>query len=411
MATTRLVAESGKAAGRLLFFPPMEPFGAQLMAAVFRSAGCESEVLHEDDETLAVGLKHTSGGECMPCPTTLGSLIKTMRDRNLPPERVAFFMPTACGPCRFGQYSVLHARILERLGWGAVRIMSPAAENSYEGMGQAVLMRMWHAMVMADVMRKMALKIRPYEVNRGETDRAVGEWVRKMVKSFENPDLGPASQTLQDMVTAMQAIPRRREKRPLVGVVGEIYVRLNPFANGNVLRRIEELGGEAVLAPASEWVLYTNYARRLEERDTHRGFTRVISAVKSWLRINLFFEKWERHYYDIAEPLLHDRREPPMDEVLEAGSRHVPWEYGGEAILTLGRAELFVKREGCRALVSVAPMFCMPGTVTASILPRVAKELDVPVVCNFYDGSGDPNRSLVPVMHYLCEAARAAESM
>lgn len=406
MRASGLKAESGKAAGRILFFPPMEPFGSRFMAAVFRAEGCASEMLAEDEESLAVGLKHTSGGECMPCPITLGSLIKTMRDRNLPPERVAFFMPTACGPCRFGQYSVLHARILERLGWGGVRIMSPAAENSYEGLGQAVLMRSWHAMVVADICRKMALKVRPYEVNRGETDGTVSAWVDRLEKDFENRDLGPVSDTLREMVRAMLAIPRREERRPLVGVVGEIYVRLDPFANDDVLRRIEALGGEALLAPAAEWVLYTNYLRRLEERDTERGLRRVVAAVKTWLRINLFFEKWERHYYEIAEPMLHDRREPPMDEVLEAGSRHVPWEYGGEAILTMGRAELFVEREGCRAIVSVAPAFCMPGTVTASLLPGLSKRLEVPVVCNFYDGSGDPNRSLVPMMHYLCESMR-----
>ena len=49
-------------------------------------------------------------------------------------------------------------------------------------------------------------------------------------------------------------------------------------------------------------------------------------------------------------------------------------------------------------------MFCMPGTITTSIFPKLERDLGVPMICNFYDGSGDPNQSLVPVMHYLCEA-------
>ncbi|MCX7933912.1 MAG: hypothetical protein N3A66_01475, partial [Planctomycetota bacterium] len=67
---------SGPGDGRVLFVPPMEPFGAPLLAAVFRSVGYEAEVLQETPETLALGLKHTSGGECVPCPTTLGALLK-----------------------------------------------------------------------------------------------------------------------------------------------------------------------------------------------------------------------------------------------------------------------------------------------------------------------------------------------
>ncbi len=106
--------------------------------------------------------------------------------------------------------------------------------------------------------------------------------------------------------------------------------------------------------------------------------------------------------------MLHDRREYPVAEVMEEGAKYLPWQYEGEAILTLGRAAFFVQRDGAKAVVNASPMFCMPGTITTSIFPKLEKELGVPIVCNFYDGSGDPNKSLVPVMHYLCESMRPA---
>ena len=46
--------------------------------------------------------------------------------------------------------------------------------------------------------------------------------------------------------------------KPLIGIVGEIFVRLNPFANENVIRKIEQFGGEAWIAPLTEWILYVN---------------------------------------------------------------------------------------------------------------------------------------------------------
>jgi predicted nucleotide-binding protein (sugar kinase/HSP70/actin superfamily) len=64
---------------------------------------------------------------------------------------------------------------------------------------------------------------------------------------------------------------------------------------------------------------------------------------------------------------------------------------------------MFKELNGASAVVNASPMFCMPGTVTTSIFPEIEKDYDFPVLCNFYDGSGDPNQSLVPCMHYLCE--------
>jgi predicted nucleotide-binding protein (sugar kinase/HSP70/actin superfamily) len=400
----------GAGEGRTLFIPPMEPYGAPLVAGVFRSIGYDAHVLQETDETLALGLKHTGGGECVPCPTTVGSLIRAMQERDLPPEKVIFFMPTACGPCRFGQYAKLDAIIFEKLGWGDIRIMSPSAENAYEGVPTSARMLLWHALLLGDILRKLACKVRPYEVTPGETDGVLAEWSVRLEKAFETGSAAPVSELLASTVAAVGQIPTRPAPRPLVGIVGEIYVRCNPFVNGDLIRRIEALGGEAWLAPIGEWLLYTNHLRGLLLREQGRGVSKVLETVRLWLETHAFFEKWEHHYYEIARPVLHDRMEHPIDEVIEEGCRYLPWQFEGEAVLTLGRAKLFVERDGCKALVNASPMFCMPGTVTTSIFPAMERELGVPIVCTFYDGSGDPNQSLVPVMHYLCEAEHAAAS-
>lgn len=398
---------TGPGDGRVLFVPPMDPCGARLLAAVFRSIGYEAHVLEENPETLALGHKYTSGGECVPCPLTVGALVKAMRERRLPPERVIFFMPTACGPCRFGQYAKLDSIIFEKQGWGALQIMSPSSENAYAGMDPGARMRLWHGAVVGDILRKLGMKVRPYERRAGETDEILEQGLVRLEKAFEQKDLDPVTPLLAGLVDEVSRIPRRPETRPLVGVVGEIYVRCDPFINGQVCRRIEELGGEAWLAPVAEWVLYTNYIQALSARGSS-GLRARLEHLRAWLERHLFFEKWEHHYYRVAEPVLRDRKEPPIAEVIEAGARYLPWQFEGEAILTLGRAVLFIRRDGVRAVVNTSPMFCMPGTITTSIFPQIERETGTPVVCLFYDGSGDPNQALVPVMHYLREPARSA---
>lgn len=403
MSTLEEARVNGSRRGRILFVPPMDLFCARLLAAVFRSIGCEAQVLEEDAETLALGLKHTSGGECVPCPLTVGALIKAMRDRRLCPDRVMFFMPTACGPCRFGQYAQLDRLIFQKQGWDAIQILSPSAENGYAGMDQEARRRLWHATVVGDILRKLSMKVRPYERQRGETDAVVEQGLRRIEQAFEQKDLDQVSRLLAGLVEEIHRIPRNPGRRPLVGVVGEIYVRCDPFINGGLCRRIEELGGEAWLTPISEWILYTNFLR-----SRVGGVRAGLERLGAWLERKVFFEKWEHHYYRIAEPVLGDRKEPPVADVVRAGARYLPWQFQGEAILTLGRAALFIQRDGARAVVNASPMFCMPGTITTSIFPQMERETGVPIICIFYDGSGDPNQCLVPVMHYLCEGASVA---
>lgn len=393
----------GLGMGKTIFFPPMEPFGARLLAAAMRSAGFGARVLAEDHESLALGLKYTGGGECVPCPATAGALLKVMRDEKLNPQDVIFFMPTACGPCRLGQYAKLDSMIFGKLGWESLKIMSPSAENAYEGIEDGVRMRMWHGIIVSDVMRKMGERARPYEKNRGEVDAALSARVDEMEKIFERTDISAAAACVAKAASEIRKLMKDGPRKPLVGVVGEIYVRSDPFMNNSVCRRIEELGGESWLAPVGEWILYTNHLRNLILREQGRGIKAMLERARTWLETNFFFEKWEHHYYRAAAELLSDRIEPPVIEVMERGMRYLPWQFEGEALLTLGRAEMFVQRDGARAIVNASPMFCMPGTITTSIFPALEKKLGVPVVCNFYDGSGDPNQSLVPVMHYLRE--------
>lgn len=408
MARSEEVKVEDNGDGKVMFVPSMEPYCVKIMTSVFRSIGYDARALKENDETLALGFKHTSGGECVPCPITTGALIAAMEEYDVKPENTILFMPTACGPCRFGQYAKLNSMIFKKKGWDKIKIMSPSAENAYEGLPNKARMRLWHGLLLGDIFRKLACKVRPYEINKGETDKVIDLHMDKMAALFEGTDISSAGSLLADTVADLQKIPCRDEKRPLVGIVGEIYVRSDPYINGNLIRRIEELGGEAWLAPFSEWIFYTAKIRELLNKQEGTSVKSIFNSVTGWLENNFFFEKWEHHYYNIAKPLLKDRFEYPIEEVLEAGRKYMPWQFEGEAIITLGRAELFIKKDGAKAIVNASPMFCMPGTVTSSIFPVLEKELGAPVICNFYDGSGDPNRSLAPVMHYLVENEKAS---
>jgi len=82
----------------------------------------------------------------------------------------------------------------------------------------------------------------------------------------------------------------------------------------------------------------------------------------------------------------------------EGGFRHyIP----GETSINVGRALHHLARHDVEAIVHVNPIFCCPGVVTASIYRRMQEEHGVPIIDLFYDGTGSPNRVLIPHLHYL----------
>ena len=384
---------------RKLWLPNMHPVGGPLLEASFRAAGYDAEILPmETRATFDAGRSLVRGSECLPTACTTGALVSRLRDVQAEGREHAFFMPSACGPCRFGQYSTLQRMILNRVGYQDLAIMSPTAENAYAGLGPRLRIRLWEAILVADFIHKAACKVRPYETEPGMTDEVTAEEVRRLA------DHMAAGKNIRDdfrkAIQRIAAIPMENPgSKPLVGVVGEIYVRSNPYSNDQVVRAIEAYGGEAWLSPVSEWPLYTAAIYRWMTRKRPLRFARFFAA---WAR-DKFLRKYEREYAKLASPFLEDRHEPPVQEVLEAGERLVPINFFGEAILTLGRAEVFA-RQNASLVVNVAPFSCMPGTITSALCREIQAKTRMPIVSLFYDGEEGMNRRLEIFLAGLAES-------
>ncbi len=139
-------------------------------------------------------------------------------------------------------------------------------------------------MVVQDILLKLLLMTRPYEVNPGETDKVYLECLDLMAEIVARQGISNKERMadlqagLRRVKKAFLAIPVKDEDRPLIGVVGEIFCRLNTFSNNELIRHIEAQGGECWLAGVGEWVWYTNE----EAFRRHREEKRRVS--KEWLQ-------------------------------------------------------------------------------------------------------------------------------
>ena len=370
---------------RTIWVPRLHPISAPLAAAAMRGEGLNARTLPmETDEDLAAGRRVTRGGECIPMTVTIGSLLRTLRKNGSEGSEHALFMPSAHGPCRFGQYNLLERMILKREGFGEVAILAPNNDNAYQGLGEGLRRKIWMGTLIGDILFKVGCRFRPYAEDPLSITDMVKEATGIMEAAFE--DRAPLKAAFARAVAPFRDLRKPTSSKPVVGVVGEIFVRCNPFSNQFVVDAIEAQGGEAWLAPFHEWILYACWEH---ERRAKMGMD-ILGRARSYLKNRYLFESEHAWYEEVAD-LLQDRQEPTIPESAEAAYPYASFNFGGETLMTIGRTIKFFE-SGASLVVNCSPFGCMPGQAIAGILNEVQKDFGKPVVNLFYDGTGDLNR-------------------
>ncbi len=212
---------------RTVYLPRMTDHSFAI-AAAFERCGIPAEVLPESDkETVDIGRRYVSGKECYPCTVTTGDMLKKVFAPGFRPEASAFFMPSGAGPCRFGQYNVFHRMILDDLGYHTIPIFSPNQDaNFYRElgiMGKDFSSHAWKGVIAYDLLNKCFHETRPYEKEECSTDALHQEYLTRLYTSLRGAD-GSVETLLQNMRKDFERLPRKRETKPLIGIVGEIFV-------------------------------------------------------------------------------------------------------------------------------------------------------------------------------------------
>jgi len=190
-------------------------------------------------------------------------------------------------------------------------------------------------------------------------------------------------------------IPKRKEDRPLVGVVGEFYVRLHPRANQEILRNLEAEGAETWLAPMSEFFGYANFIGKILSTDRLRDGGINLGELKEftsrWVNAKLA-AKDEHALYHATLPLLKGYDDIGPQEVIQKGEMYMNHNFGGECICSMGKSEDFANR-GLAGIVSVIPFNCMPGNTVTALSQSLRRRHDnIPFLNLDYDGFMDSSR-------------------
>ena len=405
---------------RTCLIPEMNRLGCHLLAASFRSFGIRAKIL-ETFQGMDLGLAHTSGKECFPCQITMGDILHFMKQETdrlgaeFDSDAYVYFMPEADGPCRFGMYNKYQRIVLDSFpGLSGLRIGALTTADGYSLSGIIEEERVtdlrkssYVALVVGDVLDRLLWRVRPYEKEPGLADLVIGKCLEYMVDTFER--FGQGLQ-FDEIFARLEAVVREVKSvmdpdippKPLIGMVGEIYLRTHVKANQDVIRMLEKHGAEVVNASVSEWVNFTSYERyRLAKTGLRFSLKRFkFDRVKDHLKDlfayggDLFYQEHrQRQIYKRVSGLIDlakDHKVSHLEDVLKEQDLY-SFDLGTEACLSIAGMMEYV-REGYNGLVNVYPFTCMPSITTSSIVRPLMNRFRVPYLDTPYDSSSQPGR-------------------
>jgi predicted nucleotide-binding protein (sugar kinase/HSP70/actin superfamily) len=355
------------------------------LAAAFEYSGVKAEVLPEPDrETIEIGRKTVSGKQCFPCILTIGEMLKKIYSSSSGSEKFTFFMPAGTGPCRFGQYNIFQRLVLERLGLNNAQVFSPVQDRTlYKELGIAgddFIEKAWEGLISIELLTKCLHETRPYEKEKGLTDYTYNKNLRKLYNALKANN-GKMEGTLRNILHDFDSIPKYKERKPLIGIIGEIFVRSNRFTNENLINKVESLGGEVWLSPPEEWVYYVNYIAKKHALIKHD----FPSVLKLYFK-NYIQRKTEHKYGGVFKSNLKTLNEPSTREILKKARPYIHESFEGETILSVGKAIDLIEK-GVSGIVSAMPFGCMPGTIVTALLRAISKDFNISCISIPYDGT------------------------
>lgn len=389
---------------------------------------CEA-VPTPDVQSFQLGKEYGNNGQCNPTYFTVGNLVQHLQNLEARGEsredilnNYVFFTAGACGPCRFGMYEAEYRLALRNAGFDGFRVMlfqqsgglsQSEAEAGLE-LNLDFFLAILNAMNMGDLLNDVGYQIRPYEINKGETDAALAECmdylhdVFKTKQRFEMegkmgaflknlPKFGGSAEYIgkfldqlygTNYTDALKVVGERLSKvkldrtriKPTVKITGEFWAQTTEGdGNFNMFRFLEREGSQVVVEPIGTWIMYMIHQAKQEKND-RKGVDENEAMPASWRLDKRLANEWKVRkgsaQLTLAEAIFK-REWNRLCEALNNVPHGLTDQYelqrlghpfynsragGGEGHLEVAKNIYYSNKDLCHMVLSLKPFGCMPST-------------------------------------------------
>ena len=381
-----------------LLLSNMGAISTEYMGAALRSQGINTEALPvATAKTVQIARGHASGKECVPSHLVLGSALDFFwSDQYRKDEIYLLFVPITSGPCRTGQYYIFYENLFKDMRLENVVVMILSADNSYTEIGGDFSKEMWKGMVVADYLKDIQNALMTTAVDPVSATATFEKSWRNLLHKIElnNKDLW---KELKIVASDVKKIPLKKKVTdcPKVLVVGEIYVRRDYFAVGELTEIMSEKGIVVKVAGISEWIHYLDFVRNYNLNkllNLRKPGTRMFS--KPWRDLKILgIEKWWKHSMEkkvlkiLGPTELIPETPHDMDVIMKYTQEHfLNLELNSEIAVSSGSAAAAMDA-GYSGIVNISPFACLIGRVIEGIFTPWARERNYPMLSVEVDGN------------------------
>ncbi len=374
--------------GRLLFtkemkkeytilMPQMLPIHFSMFRKLMELEGYKVDQLNNDSRNVVdEGLKYVHNDTCYPALLVIGQFMDAIKNGSYDPHKVALLITQTGGGCRASNYIHLLRKALEKAGMEYIPVISVSfglESNPGFSLTIPLVRKLIYAMMYGDLIMNVANQVRPYEVERGETDRMVAHWVEEIVNRFsrgKGMNRREMRRIFREIIAGFAAIPVRQEEKIRVGIVGEIYVKFSSLGNNHLEEFLLSEGAEPVVPGLTDFMIFKIY-NRVVDVNIYGG-----SALKKEV-CDFFMDYVQKCQHDMIDALTASGRFRAPGDFQQL--RRLVEGYLGEGckmgegwLLTAEMLELI--HSGTNNIVCAQPFGCLPNHIVGKGMIRALKD-------------------------------------
>lgn len=364
---------------RKLLVPYFTPTLSPLIPSIMRVAGYEVENLPASDaESCDWGLRMANNEVCYPATLIVGDIIKAFKSGRQNPAECAVAMTQTGGQCRASNYVALIKKALTDAGYDDVPVVSLTFGGTIENEQPAFKMN-WmkilpvalRAILYSDCIGKFYYAAVARELAPGLAAGLRDKYLSEAARLIEQRQSKRLYALLGEAADEFNGICADRDC-PRVGIVGEIYLKFNPFAQRNVTQWLIDQGIEVVPPVIADFFMQSFVNRRINI-DTHVERSGVPDFVvntaykmisRQFRRVNAIASRF-RYFTPLAD-IFSEAREAERVVTLNA-------QFGEGWLLP---AEIMSYAEqGVSGVVSLQPFGCIANHIVSKGIEKRIRQL------------------------------------
>lgn len=303
------------------------------------------------NQVLEIGVKNSIEGICLPYKLNLANYIMALEN-----GANTLMMFQAPGSCRLGNYTKMAQKTLKKMGYKFDMVIF----DMYKSKMKQTLQAFWHVtrclnpykyykafslgftkFFAIDEAERLLFYTRPREINKGDAEECYNKWLKI---TDETNSIIQSKLLISKIRKDFAKIPIDCKKYvPVVYLVGEFFVLLDPYTNQNIEKELGDMGVE--------------------------------------VRRQIMFSDWLEH---VLKPSLLYKKESHRERAVKYAKKYMKRAIGGETIETIGDT-VYAAKHGIDGIIHMMPFSCMPEIVSQNILSKVSKDENIPVLSLVFD--------------------------